>query len=322
MFLRTPGNSNKVHSPGKVASTKKVNDKEGLPGKDSRTKISEEDIELLVKLQLTSDNNSAVDTKQNVMGMMMQKSLLRGHSQTHMVAWAENLTRAKSDSLSCYDQDASDEKPHLMGKSQQDLRARNTNLEVAENNPREPQSCQFNYKKDKMRFYQGQKQQYGRKDKILLRGNSQPQLALKSYPVDEKTSVFKGNQSYQNGIIKKNVVPGSSSPGQLRTWHKRDQSKGIREDNSQHLHQEKLSANMWQHERDLMRTMSENKIETGIGGCLPRQRDYTRVGGRTDTWGSDQEIKSQESRSEQGLNYSPERLGIQTVRNWVGHWRE
>ena len=59
-----------------------------------------------------------------------------------------------------------------------------------------------------------------------------------------------------------------------------------------------------EHERDLMRTMSDNKIEMQRGICSARQRDYRK----TERWGSDQEIKQHVGWSDQGLNLSPEKL--------------
>ena len=231
-------------------------------------------------------------------------SLLRGHSQTHMLlAQGEHsMTRAKSDNLNTYCRD------ERVRQSQQDLRARNTQ-QTGKNNPRALQPCQFNYKKDKMRFYQEQQQQQRqgvRKDKIFLRGNSQPQLPLRSQITEESLTrdncVVGGNLSPQHGVRKKNIALLSGSQSQTRN---KDKLIG------ELFYQERFPPRMSEHERDLMRTMSDNKIETSLGQSSARQRNYSRVGGKTDKGGSS---------SEQGLNNSPERTGL--GRWWVGSWKQ
>ena len=80
------------------------------PGKlsplEDRTKVSdEEEIELLMKLQLTERETDATGKTPHIMGV--QKPLARGHSQTQMVSWTDqSLTRAKSDNLENYQHDA------------------------------------------------------------------------------------------------------------------------------------------------------------------------------------------------------------------------
>ena len=63
------------------------------PGKlsqlDDRTKVSDkEEIELLMKLQLTDRPTDAVGKTSHMMGI--QKHLARGHSQTQMVSWTKH----------------------------------------------------------------------------------------------------------------------------------------------------------------------------------------------------------------------------------------
>ena len=185
-----------------------------------RTQISEEEeIELLLKLKLTAHKKDAPQ----MMNMKMQKPLLRGHSQTQMVYLTEqNMTRAKSDNLSNYQQDARGEEPHIKGKSQQDLVFRNSKHytehlspqmlqpDCKTNDARGLMACQFNYKKDKMRFYQNnedKQQKPGRKDKFLLRGNSQPILqltnSLDELKMDRNALSSGGYQTLQQGMMKR-----------------------------------------------------------------------------------------------------------------------
>ena len=140
-------------------------------------------------------------------------------------------------------------------------------------------------------------------DKIFLRGNSQPQLPLRSQITEESLTrdncVVGGNLSPQHGVRKKNITLLSGSQSQTRN---KDKLIG------ELFYHERFPPRMSEHERDLMRTMSDNKIETSLGQSSVRQRNYSRVGGRTDKEGS---------RSEQGLNNSPER-----GRWWVGSWKQ
>ena len=80
----------------------------------------EEEIELLMKLQLTERQTDAESKASHMMGI--QKPLARGHSQTQMVSWTEqNKSRAKSDNLENYQHDARGEDQQPMDQSLQDI---------------------------------------------------------------------------------------------------------------------------------------------------------------------------------------------------------
>ena len=254
-----------------------------------RNNISEEDIELLVKLQL------GPGTSQPMMGVMLQKSLLRGHSQNQMfLTQAEqSLTRAKSDNIN-----TNNREEERFKQSQQELR--NAQAGYTKNNPRGLQTCQFNYKKDKMRFYQEQQQhQNVKKDKVFVRGNSQPQLPLRSHITEDNLT---RNISPHQGVKKKTMtVKAGSSQNYPRIKDKMFQ-EGVKE----FIYPDRMCPRKSHPEHDLMRTMSDNKIETCVGPCSPRHRVLGQG--------------AQGSRSEQGLNFSPERVG--PGRWWVGYWRQ